>query len=77
MTLEELEGFAVWTELHFAEKAGEYLYVENYKNDLRRRNDAYWKGFQELEESLKQAPPTVRTPFDLYKNTSGRRAVDF
>ncbi|PIB64377.1 hypothetical protein AOA61_00065, partial [Pseudomonas sp. 2995-1] len=52
MTLEELEGFATWVELHLAEYFGEKVYAEKFIEILRKRDDVYSRGYFELIETL-------------------------
>ncbi|MBU9714374.1 hypothetical protein [Evansella tamaricis] len=69
MTLEELEGFATWVELHLAEYFGEKVYAEKFVENLRKRNDVYSKGYFQLLETLKNTP-NVTNPFELFGGES-------
>ncbi|WP_078430680.1 hypothetical protein [Alkalihalobacterium alkalinitrilicum] len=65
MTLEELEGFASWIEVHFAETLGEMDYAEMLHQQLLNRTDEYGRGYQMMVERLANNR-LLKTPFDIY-----------
>jgi hypothetical protein len=65
MSPEQLEGHAVWTEIHYLEKMGERDYATKLKEQMACRNDEYGRGYRQLMEVLKEHPEGT-TPFELY-----------
>jgi hypothetical protein len=66
-TLEQLEGHAVWTEIHYLESIGEMGYAKKLKASMLEREDEYGKGYRDLLEKLKRYPRGM-TPFELYRD---------
>ncbi|MGG3469072.1 hypothetical protein ABES02_16520 [Neobacillus pocheonensis] len=65
LTVEELEGFASWVEVHMMTQMGEIPYANMLKQQLLNRQDEYGTGYRLIVEKLSRQSKTA-TPFELF-----------
>jgi hypothetical protein len=65
LTLEEIEGFASWVEVHMMTQLGETPYANMLKQQLLQREDEYGTGYRLIQQKL-AAMPAGTTPFELF-----------
>jgi hypothetical protein len=66
-TIEQLEGHAVWAEIHYLEAIGEHNYAAKLKHQMNSRDDEYGRGYRNLLKLLEQYPRGL-SPFELYRS---------
>ncbi|MGD6776929.1 hypothetical protein [Sutcliffiella horikoshii] len=65
MTIQEIEGFASWIEVHYARSIDEKEYADKIHDSLMRRNDVYGQGYRDLV-AMMEKDGRLESPFGVY-----------